>query len=238
MKAIVVDLELNQPSNKIIQIGAVICDIHSHQILDTFSIICNPEGEMPSEFITTLTGITIEMVENGVPLVDGLKQFWDWIADSGAGKMLVQWGEGDMRLLEQQSNERNVKVPRLNTMNLKAVSSIMRQHKGSKAKGGLKNTMDLYGVPFYGDAHDGLIDSLNTAFLLFRLEEMWKFASDVEKSHGNIKVRGYEEAIKQFETIRKKKSVEKFIEAEKKHNDPAYWDALVKASFEDKTEEN
>jgi inhibitor of KinA sporulation pathway (predicted exonuclease) len=196
MKVIVVDLELNQPSNNIIQIGAILCDVHSHQILDTFSIICNPEGELPSEFITNLTGITQEMVTNGVPLKEALKQFWDWVSNSNFSKTIVQWGEGDFRLLEKQSKERGVEVPRLTTLNLKAVSAITRLHKGSKAKGGLHNTMELYNVPFYGNAHDGLVDAFNTALLLFRLESMWKFASDVENSHGTIKVRGYEQESK------------------------------------------
>ena len=78
MKTVVVDLELNQPSNKIIQIGAVCIDTKSHKLISIFNQICNPEGELPSQYITNLTKITPEMVKNAEPLSDVLVQFWSF----------------------------------------------------------------------------------------------------------------------------------------------------------------
>jgi len=61
------DLEMAQPSKKIIQIGAVVGNIVTGEILEKLSIIVNPKEQL-TEFIINLTGITQEDVNNGVTL--------------------------------------------------------------------------------------------------------------------------------------------------------------------------
>lgn len=202
MKAIVLDLEMTNPSNKIIQIGAVLVNTKSHQILDTFDMIANP-GELPSEFITQLTGITSEMVANAQSLQTVLNLFWKWVEDCKCGKTLYAWGEGDIRYLEDQSRYQRVEVPRLTTLNLKEMAALFRQAKDTKAEGGLKNTLQLFGMEFCGTQHNALDDAFNTALLLFRFEEMINFACGVEKTHGNPRVRNLDETIKQFRERKK-----------------------------------
>ena len=102
MKIVSVDLELCQPSNSIIQIGSVHYDLKRKQKIDVFNEIANP-GELPSEEITNLTGITKEAVAAARPLNEVLTSFWDWVKGRQVtNKSLITWGAGDVWLLREQ----------------------------------------------------------------------------------------------------------------------------------------
>ena len=174
MKAIIVDLELTQnPGQRpaIIQIGAVLVNTRAHQVLGIFNKITNP-GQAPNAFITELTGITSKQVEEALPLREALQMFWKWIEDCQCSFTLYDWGAGDVAALREASRDLGVEVPRLHILDLKEVSKMFRQAKDAKAKGGLSNTIELFGMKFHGRPHDALDDAFNTAMLLFRFEEM------------------------------------------------------------------
>ena len=121
---------------------------------------------------------------------------------------IYDWGNGDIRSLKSASLEYAVEVPKkIHTLDLKEMSKLFRQAKNVKAKGGLKNTLELFDLKFYGRPHDGLDDAFNTALLLFKFEEMINFVCGVEKQFGDCKIRGYEDSLKQFEEIKKRKVV-------------------------------
>jgi inhibitor of KinA sporulation pathway (predicted exonuclease) len=203
MKVAVVDLEFTQNPDstpQIIQIGAVCGDIHGHTLISAFDMICNP-GELPNAYITDLTGITPEQVQQGVPLVDALGDFWRWVENNQCTKLVIEWGGGDVESLEESSRNLNVRMPRIFNLNLKLVAQVMRAHKGVKQKGGLGNTLELYDLPFIGRPHNALHDAFNTFLLACKFESMWKFASDVEESHGSTKIRNSEKLIQQFKDI-------------------------------------
>jgi DNA polymerase III alpha subunit (gram-positive type) len=168
MKVITVDLEMNQPSNNIIQIGAVCTNIKTNAIISSFNCICNP-GELPSQFITELTGITTTMVESADPLNICLDKFWKWCKDCGCGMQVWAWGS-DVYELKLQSQQLLVTVPtKLRVLNIKEMAKLFRSAKKDlKLSGGLKNTMEVFGLPFIGRQHDAYVDALNTATLLYR----------------------------------------------------------------------
>jgi len=58
------DLELNQPSEKIIQLGAIAGNIQTGEILESLSAYINP-GEPLDPKIITLTGITVRWASSG-----------------------------------------------------------------------------------------------------------------------------------------------------------------------------
>lgn len=189
MKAIVVDLELTQNGvPKIIEIGAVLVETKSHRVVDIFSKIANP-GELPCSRITELTGITPVMVEQAPPLAQVLVEFWKFVEDSNCGKLLISWGQGDVEYLLKQSQELNVKAPYVRSLDLKTMASFFRESANSKLKGGLKNTLELFGIEFHGTQHLAVADSYNTAQLLFYLQETISFAMNTQQQHGSIKVR-------------------------------------------------
>jgi inhibitor of KinA sporulation pathway (predicted exonuclease) len=203
MKVAVVDLELTQNEGsqpQIIQIGAVCGDIHGHVLLNVFDMICNP-GELPNSYITQLTGITPEQVQQGVPLAEALRDFWVWVENNQSTKLIIEWGGGDIAALIEASHRLNVQVPRIFNLNLKLIAQIMRAHKGTKRKGGLGNTLELYDLSFIGTPHNALHDAFNTFLLACKFESMWKFASDVEFSHGSTKIKDVEKLIDNFKSI-------------------------------------
>ena len=200
MKQIVVDLELLDPNTKpeIIQIGAVCVNTKAHTIVDSFNLICNPEGKLPDAFITTLTGITPAMVAAGTPLKDALTQFWTWLEKCNCGNRLTSWGYGDINLLIEQSRERAVTVPKLKSFDLKMMFELFRAARDSKARGGLKATLETFGLNFIDRQHDALNDAFNTALLLFRAEQMIKLATDLELQFEKPRVRNLDQVSNQF----------------------------------------
>jgi inhibitor of KinA sporulation pathway (predicted exonuclease) len=175
MKLVVLDLELNQPSNLIIQIGAVAVDLKSKKILsEQFNKVANP-GELPSEYITNLTGITQDMVANAEPLKDVLESFWSWLKSIHCDRELGAWG-GDVYMVIEASKALGVDRPaRVKNTDIKAVSKVFRAAMPKARKsGGLKATMDLYGLNFEGTQHDALADAINTAKLLIHLTSLVK----------------------------------------------------------------
>jgi len=71
----ILDLEMNQPSGSIIQIGSVLLDMGTGEIERRVLTVTNP-GEFPSNEITNLTGITRKDVAKGVPIYEALKALW------------------------------------------------------------------------------------------------------------------------------------------------------------------
>lgn len=65
-------------NHKIIEIAAV--KIKNRQIIESFTALVNPHSEIPP-FISDLTGITNQMVENGIEEADALKQFLAFAED-------------------------------------------------------------------------------------------------------------------------------------------------------------
>jgi len=201
MKLIITDLELNQPSNKIIQIGSVCVDTRSHKVLSIFNKLCNP-GELPDQYITDLTKITPEQVSAAQPLAEVLTEHWNWFTNQGVNKRLGDWGTGDYAMLTKQSAERGVQIPeRIKFIDIKLLAGILRESKGSKLKGGLLNTLKLFELQFYPSeayCHNALYDAYNTARILFKIEEYLNFAVSTSKKFHEIQVRNLKQADTDF----------------------------------------
>ena len=202
MKQIVVDLELTQVNYRtpqIIQIGAVLINTKTFKVLDTFNMLARPEDNMdrveglgdintPSgpSTVTKLTGITADMVENATPLADVLELWWSWVGEAGAGYRLLDWGGGDMAQLKEQSDVRGITIEkRINGLDLKQMFGPLRQMKEAKARGGLGNTLELFGLKFIGRQHDALDDALNTAYLYLHFLSMVEKTFFMQKQLGN-----------------------------------------------------
>lgn len=186
MRIIVMDLEMNQPSNKIIDIGAVFVDLKQKKIVSIFDELCNP-GELPSDFlmrngmtVTELTGISPEMVSAARSLKEVLIDFWAFVEKCNCGAFVTAWGRDVSEIIEQ-SNELSVAMPRVNEFDLKKFTSFFRSAKGIKGKGGLHNAIEAFGLTFQGKAHRGLADSENTAFLMMKLFNQLETFFEMEK---------------------------------------------------------
>ena len=101
---IALDLEMDQPSNNIIEIGYVIADRRGviklqRSILIKQDVVINPQ-------VVELTGITDAMLKSGgVDKEEATRIMNEDLDKYSPSKMAITWGVGDVRLLLQQFPE-------------------------------------------------------------------------------------------------------------------------------------
>lgn len=154
------DLEMNKPSNKIIQIGGVIGDLNKNKILTTFNYYINPE-EALSPFIMELTGISQAQVDTGFELGSIKGQLDALITEYHACKSPIVWGNGDLRTLKAQGGTGYFQgIHR--EIDIKTIHQLTCLSKGKSMRGGLQKSMEFYGLKFEGTPHNALDDAINT----------------------------------------------------------------------------
>src|ERR1700676_1619914 len=95
------DLEMNQPSRKIIQIGACAGNIRTGEILEKLSIFVNPQEQL-APFIVELTGIKQEDVDTGLTLYEAYKKLAEFHKKHNSFVNCVTWGGGDSQEIYEQ----------------------------------------------------------------------------------------------------------------------------------------
>ena len=167
-KVISIDLEMNQPSGKIIQLGYVIGDPVSGRVFESQSIYVNPKEPIHPD-ITALTGITDVNVSAAVSLEQAYKVMtWD-IQKHNCSTTPVQWGEGDSRELRNQLGlSAEDYIFRTRTFDVKTVYQTYRLFNREKVAAGLSSAMATMGVAFEGTPHRAEDDAYNT-FVMFKL---------------------------------------------------------------------
>lgn len=163
------DLELNQPSGKIIQIGAVAGDISTGKIIRTFNRYVNPLEPISPE-ITELTKIKDETVWGGTNLLSAFDDLAKFHLESGAFVNPVTWGGGDSLEIRQQL-ERQGKTFEWcfgrRWIDVKTIIVAIKLANGRTPQGGLARCMASMGLAFKGQKHNALDDATNT-FLFFK----------------------------------------------------------------------
>lgn len=188
MNLTILDLEMNKPSGNIIQIGAVVGNLESGEILDYVSIYVKlPDGEQLSEFIKTLTGITQEQVDTGVSLLEAYSQLRVMHEKHKCFLNPVTWGGGDSQYLYKQLQDMH---PESSTpwcfgqrwIDAKTLYVCQRMAKGDNPRSGLSKSMARLGLQFRGSKHNGCDDAFNT-FRMFRKLVLDKDAGSFEHLH-------------------------------------------------------
>lgn len=170
------DLEMNQPSGKIIQIGACIGDFETGQIISDFSVYVNPQ-ETIQPFITNLTGITAIHIKNGYTLQVAYDMLLAYIKGTGVFMNPITWGGDDNRILMEQllidipnSDKSNIKWPfghrYIDTKTLYVSWCIANN---LQFKGGLSSSMNRVGLTFQGREHNAMYDAINTMRMYFKM---------------------------------------------------------------------
>lgn len=185
MNRIALDLELEQPHTnpqtpdsvlafeQIIQVGYVVFDDQTGEVLKSVCKEVNI-GVPISKFITKLTGITSEMVANGVSLesiVDGLHEDQKTYNTS---RKLLTWGGGDQDCIVRELPADYKWGFGRSAFNVKHLFQLHQELKGENPSGGLKKAMNKLGLKFDGRAHNALADAENTALIFMELCERIK----------------------------------------------------------------
>jgi len=177
------DLELNQPSNKIIQIGAVKFNIETEEVYGRFNVLVKIDEPLQRDpaivDIVQLTGITEErLTEDGITLLEaykGLASFHkakvmlDGKEQAGMVNPIV-WGGGDSRTLRTQVEELIGSWKESDhycfgnrEIDLKSFHQMLQIANNKPFAGGLSKSFHKWGGQFKGRAHDAEVDAFNTA---------------------------------------------------------------------------
>ena len=190
------DLEMNQPSGKIIQVGAVVGDVHTGVILDKFRMFVRIDEPLDDR-IAALCGITQEQLDHGVSLVEAYKQLSAFHLKYGSVRGALTWGGDDSTyLLERVFAELGLAEPSpgqpmydimkatstpwvfgRRSFDVKTVFQAYAIANGMKPVSGLKKSCKKMGVLFDGPAHDAEKDALNTFKIFSKLIQLYRQTS-------------------------------------------------------------
>ena len=173
------DLELNQPSGSIIQVGYVIGNLKSGEIFQEVCDNIKVEEEI-NPFITNLTGITQKDVDNGIDIRESYANMCDFHKEYNCFRNNLQWGQGDSECLERLVRKEITEVEWFlfgrRSIDVKTVFISYRWANGLNAQAGLAKALNKLGFNFEGKKHNSLCDAKNT-FIIYR-ELLKKFSLD------------------------------------------------------------
>lgn len=169
------DLEMNQPSRRIIQVGVAMGwrDQPESQWL-TRSWLLDPQEPIAPN-ITELTGIADEHIQSQAVSVEQMAlELSALVAEHQPFVNPVTWGGGDSELLLQAIRDRGIEFHHFGRrwLDVKTLTVTEALAAGKKHSGGLSSVMGRYQLSFKGTAHRADVDALNTLRLFFRLLEL------------------------------------------------------------------
>lgn len=168
------DLEMNQPSRRIIQVGvAVGAPGAAVDEIVTKEWLVDPD-ELIAPNIVALTGISDRDIrERAVPWERVAKELGALIQERQCFVNPVTWGGGDSELLLAAFRERGIHFPFFGRrwLDVKTWHVCQSLAAGKRHAGGLASVMGGYKLPFIGKAHRADVDALNTLRLFFLLAD-------------------------------------------------------------------
>ena len=165
MKLTSLDLELNQPSGKIIQIGAVVGDTETGEITQRLRIYVDP-GEPIAPFITELCAITQDQIDQqGIPLDDAYKLLKEFHLKYSTFMNPITWGGGDSQEIKEQLSPASADDWCFGRRWIDAKTLYVSQTIAKENRvysGGLSGSLKRLGLKFDGRPHDAQDDAENT----------------------------------------------------------------------------
>jgi inhibitor of KinA sporulation pathway (predicted exonuclease) len=171
------DLEMAQPSRKIIQIGACVGNIRTGQIFEKISLFVNPQEQL-TPFIMDLTKIKQEDVDQGYTLEEAYRKLQKLHENYGAFVNVITWGGGDSIELLQQLKQENPHFEGWcfgrRWIDTKTLFISWRLANGKQVQGGLAKAMTKVGLNFNGQKHRADDDAVNTFRMYVKMLELLK----------------------------------------------------------------
>jgi inhibitor of KinA sporulation pathway (predicted exonuclease) len=168
------DLEMNQPSNAIIQVGICIGNRDLSPKDYKYESYYVKVDEEISEYITNLTGITNDDIRSyGRPLEDIAKTISDLMIAQDCVNNPVTWGSGDAITLLRAFALQHIEFKHFGRrcIDVKTIYTFLQLSDHKNVNGGLSSCMGTYNLNFIGKAHGAEVDAMNTMRLFFYLLE-------------------------------------------------------------------
>lgn len=173
-KFIALDLELNQPSSRIIQVGVAIgSPMQSEEEWVVHQWLLDPQEPIAC-VITNLTGITDEDIRTQAVSWPALAASLGALIDQHAPFVNpVTWGGGDTVELLSAFRARGIRFPYFGRrwIDVKTIQSFLRLARRKNLAGGLTSALTENKLQFVGEQHRAHHDAFNTLRLFFRLLE-------------------------------------------------------------------
>lgn len=166
------DLELNQPSGRIIEVGVCIGSIDQDEKDYLVRNWYLDPSEGISEFITGLTGISDETIrDKSVPLGDMARDLSALIREHDPFVNPVTWGGGDSSELLKELALADINFPHFGRrwVDVKTLHVFQQIAQGKAFSGGLRSAMTAHKLSFVGTPHRAGHDAYNTLRLFFTM---------------------------------------------------------------------
>lgn len=177
-RTIVIDLEMAVVSkenhkvfpynNEIIQIGAVMLD-GGHKVSRSFNRYVKPVYGEITGFISNLTGITPDTVEDASGLEPVIYDFAQWIGDSSA--VCVSWSMTDKLQLQNEMRIKSLENDRISSLfdNWIDCQPMFSGKMKTRRLYSLEKALIASDIDTMGRMHDGFSDAYNTALLYTKM---------------------------------------------------------------------
>jgi inhibitor of KinA sporulation pathway (predicted exonuclease) len=188
-KFLALDLELNQPSGKIIQVGVAIGSVKDRfedYVVRKWYI--DPQ-EPISEFINDLTGITdADIRAEAYSHEHVARELGELIKEHKPFTNPVVWGGGDSSELLAEFCKNHADFPHFGRrwIDVKTFYTYLMLTRGKAPSGGLASAMGYFKLQFRGKAHRADVDAQNTLALFFKLLERQAKLESILDSAKNI----------------------------------------------------
>lgn len=174
MKFCSIDIEADQPSNQIIQIGAIVYD-HNGRVYDRFNKYIEVPLGVPNYACDLRGGSTLgELLPESfkasweqykAPREEVLKEFWNWVKNGQFGYRFIQWGTGDVSCIIKESKNLNIPITKTKVLDLKSAFQFTyypftsKKFKNTGLKTVLEGLIQTDGSEIY---HCGFQDAIHT----------------------------------------------------------------------------
>lgn len=170
---VVFDLECNQPSGKIIEIGAVYLTRDLTGIASEFQAYVHPNEDI-SEYIINLCGLKsdhLAKIQSASALPEVCQEFYTWATQKTKNIVLASWGNFDVAELHVQYPE----CPfRKKSIDIKSIAAWECARMGIKTEHSLSAVCKETHVKIEQPIHRGLPDARTTANVLLNFANLHK----------------------------------------------------------------
>lgn len=147
-----------------IEIGAVIQEVESLDVVDEFTIFIKPvRHKTLTAFCTQLTSITQQDIDSAPSYPEAVKTFQEWLQQY-ENFIFCSWGDYDKHQLEQDSQLHKIGFP-INATHVN-IKKLFSSSQNLRKRYGMATALKLANLDLDGTHHRGIDDARNMARLM------------------------------------------------------------------------